>query len=103
MCHPNPWVTQETLPNASSQSSRKLEFPQPKITTTTNKNTIKKCKYILNHLIINRVQLVSGVLCAAVWSPWRQQQHHSGELMSSGCVLSADLAASPGSSSGPAS
>lgn len=52
-------------------------------------STMKKFKCILIHLIINRVQLVSGVFCAAVWSPWGHHQHHSGELMSSGCVLSA--------------
>lgn len=97
---PQPWVTQESLPNCSFRSCFKLLFPQPIITTTNNMNTIKKFKYILNHLIIYCVQLVSGVLCAAVRSPWRHCQHHSGELMSSGCVLSADLAASLRSSSG---
>lgn len=96
------WVTQQLLPNGSFQSCCQLLLPQPKITTTNNINTIKKFKYILNHLVINRVQLVSGVLCAAVWSPWRHCQHHSAELMSSGCVLSTDLAASLCSSSGPA-
>lgn len=98
---PQPWVTKESLPNGSFQSSCKLPFPQPKITTTNNMGTIKTFKCILSHLIINHVQLVSGVLCAAVWSPWRHRQHHSGELMSSGCVLSAYLSALPHSSSGP--
>ena len=95
-------MTQESLPNGSFQSSCKLPFPQPKITPRNNMSTIKKFKYILNRLIINHVQLVSGVLCTAVWSPWRHHQHHSGELMSSGCVLSTDSAASLRSSSGPA-
>lgn len=96
---PNP-EGHESLPNGSSQSSCQVPFPRPKITTTNNVSTIKKFKSILNHLIINHVQLVSGVFCAAVWSPWRLQQHHSNELMSSGCVLSTRSAASPCSASG---
>lgn len=99
MCHRNP-EGHESFPNGSFQSSCKVPFPQPKITKINNRSTIKKFKYILNHLIINHVQLVSGVFCAAVWSPWRHHQHHSSELMSSGCVLSAHSAASPCSPSG---
>lgn len=85
-----PLVTEESFPNGSSQSSCKLPFPQPRI---NNMSTIKKFKCISNHLIINCIQLVYRVLCTAVWSPWRHHQYYSGDLMSSGCVLSANLAA----------
>lgn len=97
MCHLNP----EWHKNLFETALFKVPtFPQPK-RTTANMGKINKLKCISNLLIINYVQLASGVLCAAVWSPWRHHQHHSGELMSSGCVLSADSAASLRSSSGP--